>query len=57
MGSSVTRSPQHHARYQYALSHPQPIAVEGRLIQGVGYGLLLVAPFWLVVGVVVVLWR
>lgn len=42
------------ARYQYALSHPQPMAVSGRLIQGVGYGLLLVAPFWLVVAVVVV---
>lgn len=43
-----------HARYQYALSHPQPMAVSGRLIQGVGY-LLLVAPFWLVVAVVLVL--
>lgn len=46
-----------HARYQDALSHPEPIPVSGRLIQGVGYGLLLVAPFWLVVAVVVVVWR
>lgn len=43
-----------HAIFLHCQQHPQPIPVSGRLIQGVGWGFLLVAPFWLVVGVVMV---
>lgn len=35
------------ARYQHALAHPEPMGVSGRLILGIGWGLLLAVPLWL----------
>lgn len=47
-GPPVTRSPQHHVIYLDRQQHPQPIAVEGRLLQGLGWAFLLAVPLWAV---------